>query len=233
MRPPARPASRLYYVDLVVIPMAVIFVALLDRANWSRDWLIGAAVGLYFFTFVEYWTHRTFLHCVFWSAFHQRHHRLPTEYVIFPWWYLPLMMAVPALILPWPVLAGWYTGMFWFYAWHHVLHHWDLRKHPWLLAYSNWHELHHKDLPVNYGITWPLWDVIFGTYCSTERGHKLLTERMLGRKLARGTQALRAYAGGREPPIDKVTVTSNIRPHTCGNRLGGRRCDVCFARLTR
>jgi hypothetical protein len=35
----------------------------------------------------------------------------------------------------------------------------------------------------------------------------------------------------RPPAPLKVTVVSNIRPHTCINARGGRRCDICFGRL--
>lgn len=200
-------APRAYYLDFVTIPLAIALVVATEyargRIGWG--WMGHAVAGVTLFTFVEYWVHRVLLHKVFWSSHHQRHHSHPVEYVTFSAWFTPAVIVASSFVVAaWGVngglLAGWFVGILWFYAWHHVLHHWDLNaivfvykgdgasnaweretpeptpmfKHPWLRAYAEWHELHHKDLPFNYGITHPLWDLVFGTYCTTEAGQRIL-----------------------------------------------------------
>jgi len=34
----------------------------------------------------------------------------------------------------------------------------------WCPGCEPWHELHHKFIRCNFGITVPFWDVVFGTY---------------------------------------------------------------------
>lgn len=183
-----------YYLDFLLLPASIVGLTFYTRASWSWGWLAFAGFGVVLFTFVEYWVHRSLLHRIFWSAYHQRHHEHPAEFVLFPWWYMPLVFTLiffflSLVSLPVSMFVGFQIGAMWFFCWHHVLHHWNLQKHPWLLVYSCWHDLHHKDLPFNYGITHPLWDVVFGTYCSTKDGRVLLIKRALSRGLKLKNQA--------------------------------------------
>jgi len=158
-----------YYLDFLIPPVAAVAVALGDAARWSASWVALAVFGLVLFTFLEYWTHRVILHRIMWHSTHQRHHAHPSEYVVFPWWYLPGIFLAFWVVLPAPVFSGFMAGATWFYVWHHAIHHWDLAGHPWVQEYERWHEMHHADLPVNYGITHPGWDLVFGTYMSPTR----------------------------------------------------------------
>lgn len=173
---------RAYYVDFVLLPISIGLITATQFTN-TFEWWGLAAHGLVMFTMIEYLVHRFILHKVFWSNYHQRHHQHADEYVVFPWWYMPAIFIPAALLLPWAWTVGFQIGALWYFSWHHVIHHWDLRKpgviRRWLLAYNRFHDLHHKDLPVNYGVTSPLWDYPFGTYCSTEDGRKLLMQRAL------------------------------------------------------
>jgi sterol desaturase/sphingolipid hydroxylase (fatty acid hydroxylase superfamily) len=155
-----------YYTDFIIPPAAIAAVACSAWESVSATWLPLILLGLLLFTFIEYWTHRTLLHRVMWHGAHQRHHTHPHEFTIFPWWYLPAIFAGFWFILPSAVYIGFMLGAMWFFIWHHMIHHWSLQNRPWLQAYERWHNLHHRDLPVNYGITQPLWDIVFGTYLS-------------------------------------------------------------------
>lgn len=155
-----------YYADFVTFPAATIIIALSDFGSWSWMWAALALFGIVLFTFVEYWTHRLILHRLLWHRTHECHHKHPSEKVVFPIWYLPLILTAIWFVLPTPVFVGFMVGVIWFVCWHHVLHHWDLSNRPWLARYELWHNLHHRDLPVNYGITHIGWDVVFRTYMS-------------------------------------------------------------------
>jgi sterol desaturase/sphingolipid hydroxylase (fatty acid hydroxylase superfamily) len=151
-----------YYVDFWLFPLIAAVIVAVDCR--SLAWLGWAALGALLFTFVEYWTHRVLLHRLLWNGKHERHHTHPWEPTIFPVWYTPAIFAGFLLLMPLPVFAGFVAGYCWFLAWHHALHHWQLDRRPWVRAYANWHNQHHRGLPVNYGITTPLWDLVFGTY---------------------------------------------------------------------
>jgi sterol desaturase/sphingolipid hydroxylase (fatty acid hydroxylase superfamily) len=65
--------------------------------------------------------------------------------------------------------VGWVFG-YGFYD----FHHWHAHKHPARNRYQRWLRLHHfhhhfghpKD---NLGVTWPVWDLVFGTYVRPSR----------------------------------------------------------------
>lgn len=121
------------------------------------------AFGCIFFTFAEYWVHRTLLHRFFYHGTHEDHHLRPSDYVVL--WYTPLIFAGFYLVMPISVFAGFMLGYLWFIGWHHILHHVDLSEASrWVRRYAAWHDVHHKAVKFNFGITHPLWDVIFGTY---------------------------------------------------------------------
>lgn len=150
-----------YYLDAVLFPIVAAIAIAADCR--SVDWLAWCALGIAGFTFVEYWTHRVLLHVWLFHGHHERHHKEPHEYVALPVWFTPAIFAGFFVLMPYAVFAGFVLGYLWFFFWHHVLHHWDLR-HPWALRYAAWHMLHHRRTTCNYGITHPLWDVLFGTY---------------------------------------------------------------------
>lgn len=174
-----------YYGDFIILPLGIVFALILDQDNLDLLLLVAGVIG---FTLVEYVFHRWVLHGPLWSSYHERHHQHPAEYVIFPWWYTSVLLLTAGVIiaavlrLRFQVFIGFEIGLLWFFMWHHVLHHWDLRKHPLLTRYSQWHELHHKDLPANYGITHPVWDWMFGSFMSTDDGRRVLMKRAMARR---------------------------------------------------
>lgn len=153
-----------YYVDFFLFPPAAVLIAILYAR--SIGWWTWFAGGFLLWTFAEYWTHRTLLHVMFWHGTHERHHRRPAEYVVFPAWQTAAIFAGFIglfLMLPASIFCGFVAGYSWFLAMHHWLHHVDLAAHPWLQRYAIWHNRHHRLGNCNYGITTPIWDVVFGT----------------------------------------------------------------------
>jgi sterol desaturase/sphingolipid hydroxylase (fatty acid hydroxylase superfamily) len=148
-----------YYLDFTLYPAAAIGAAALTCR--SMAWVAGLLFGLLLFTFAEYWTHRLVLHRLFYHETHMHHHAHPRDYVVFPVLYIPLAFVLVFAIMPTSIAAGSALGWFWFCVAHHAMHHWDF---AWVRAISRWHDIHHKSIRSNFGITHPLFDVLFGTY---------------------------------------------------------------------
>lgn len=151
-----------YYLDFCLYPAAALTIAAVTCRSVS--WIGAAAFGFALFTFVEYWTHRILLHRFFYHGTHEHHHRAPEHFVVFPPWYVGGLFVAFFVLMPWAVFAGFCLGYTWFVVWHHALHHWDLAQRPLVRRYATWHDQHHKFIRCNFGITHPLWDLVFGTY---------------------------------------------------------------------
>jgi sterol desaturase/sphingolipid hydroxylase (fatty acid hydroxylase superfamily) len=146
------------------------------------------AAGVLFFSFFEYALHRFAFHGLIrlaardaryrFMAFmaHGYHHEFPNDpsrLVMPPMVSWPLALAFTGLFVglfggdrALPLLAGAMTGYI-AYDWvHYYTHHarptWRLGK--WMRAYHLRH--HFQDHDAFYGISSPLWDVVFGTYRS-------------------------------------------------------------------
>jgi dihydroceramide fatty acyl 2-hydroxylase len=153
-----------YWFDFILFPLIAVALPLYDCRSlaWCGWWL----AGLVLFGFVEYWVHRVLLHGLFWHGAHERHHKEPHEYVVFPVWLTPAIFAGFFIVMPLPLFAGLVAGYSWFLSFHHAIHHWNLRKHPFVRRYAAWHAVHHRGRPYNFGISHPLFDFVFGTYRS-------------------------------------------------------------------
>lgn len=154
------------HIDLLIA--AAVAFALAAANCRSFGWLGWAAFGVVLFGFIEYVVHRWLLHGPFWSNHHERHHTHPSEHVVFPVYLLPAIFAGFFVALPIPVFAGFLLGYAWFSAWHGALHHWNLETHPLIRRYADWHLVHHMGQPMNFGISHPLFDIIFRTYRTAE-----------------------------------------------------------------
>jgi sterol desaturase/sphingolipid hydroxylase (fatty acid hydroxylase superfamily) len=153
-------------------------------AGWMAFGLLDIPLfvgGMLITTLIEYWLHRIAFH---WEAktkegrlnvflLHGYHHEFPND---------PMRLVLPPIgIWPvaavigtiwyfvfgayfWPVFAGTAAGYV-AYDWtHYYTHHFNPKGGPgrWLKRY---HMLHHHDSPNHrYGITTPLWDLVFGTF---------------------------------------------------------------------
>jgi 4-hydroxysphinganine ceramide fatty acyl 2-hydroxylase len=156
-----------YRADWLIYPLVIAAFLFLMPIDMNWLWLVPA--GFVWWTFVEYWVHRSLLHRWFWHGTHENHHKKPKEHVIFPVWYLPSIFLVlwlfHRLILGdwvWGFYTGFLLGWCWFMTMHHWLHHQE-DMWPWLQRYAIWHNRHHKLNNCNYGITTPHWDKLFRT----------------------------------------------------------------------
>ncbi len=144
------------------------------------------ALGFLLTTLIEYCLHRFLFHFVPRGdeqrmqhfLLHGYHHEFPNDpmrLVLPPIGIWPVATLVGLIwyavfgVYFWPIFAGTAAGYV-AYDWtHYYTHHANPRSGfgRWLKRY---HMLHHHDSPNHrYGITSPLWDVVFGTYLPTSK----------------------------------------------------------------
>ncbi len=176
-------------VIVIWVPVAVGFMLLEIFARRGLGWIYMPAaflVGLFLWTFAEYMLHRFLFHYQAKSEraqkifylFHGIHHHQPqckTRLVMPPVVSIPLalvmygiMYSIFVLLLGlthwlWPVMSGFIVGYLCYDLIHYATHHFAMRNGIWK-ALKRYHMQHHYKTPdARYGVSSPLWDVIFST----------------------------------------------------------------------
>lgn len=134
--------------------------------------VLAIAVGLFAFSFIEYFFHRWMFHTriPLFTQGHDKHHREPLGYDSLPF-FLPAatLLALTGLcMLALPdgfalLMAG--TATFGYVAYglsHFIIHHVRF-KQPLLRRWAGAHHVHHYHPGTNFGVTTPLWDILLGT----------------------------------------------------------------------
>jgi sterol desaturase/sphingolipid hydroxylase (fatty acid hydroxylase superfamily) len=134
--------------------------------------LLAVALGLFAFSFVEYFFHRWMFHTriPLFAQGHRMHHERPLGYDSLPF-FLPgavllvltglVVLIVPtgfALLMMGSVTLGYIAYGLSHFTIHHVRF-----KHPLLRRWAGAHHVHHYHPDSNFGVTTPLWDVLLGT----------------------------------------------------------------------
>jgi sterol desaturase/sphingolipid hydroxylase (fatty acid hydroxylase superfamily) len=177
-------------VTIIWTPVILFFmirpiVNLAPGSAWAHIPL-GFLAGLFLWTFAEYMIHRFVFHydpkservAKIWFMFHGVHHvqpQLKTRLVMPPALSIPLailfyfaydLVVGKALNAPaWvdPIFSGFMLGYLVYDLTHYATHHWPMR---WgVLKYlKRYHMMHHFKTPqARYGVSSPVWDVVFGT----------------------------------------------------------------------
>jgi sterol desaturase/sphingolipid hydroxylase (fatty acid hydroxylase superfamily) len=152
--------------------------------------LAVAAFGLW--TLIEYWLHRSFFHWEpggkwgermhFWV--HGVHHKWPKDRfrLVMPpavsialFW---LFLGVEYLLLGGAYVWGFHAGMVLGYTYYDLTHYYLHHAHPktkYGKELKRNHMLHHfRDNGARYGVSWMIWDYVFGTRgepVRSPRGH--------------------------------------------------------------
>ena len=152
-----------YYVEFLVIPVLV------GLATWLGPiilWQFG--VGILVWSLAEYCMHRFLFHRTF-RRDHWAHHVDSRAYIGISGVYASAAYALAILPAWWlklqSVYAGFLLGYFSYMTLHYAIH----RPRPWFGRIVGHlvrnHEMHHrKGIEKNFGVTSPLWDVIFLSY---------------------------------------------------------------------
>ena len=165
-----------YWSDFYVYPFVV--VALLACAIFKLHfpwWNAGLLLigGFCLWGFTEYFTHRyLFHHAPFFKVGHGEHHSRPKAHLGTP----TLLTLAAYVLLSWPIalvtsyavagclLAGFISGYYGYVICHHIVHNWKIAPGTFLHRYKKFHDIHHYHQVVNFGVSWMIWDKVFGTY---------------------------------------------------------------------
>ncbi|MEO8747174.1 MAG: sterol desaturase family protein [Rhodanobacter sp.] len=134
-------------------------------------WL-AIALGLFAFSFIEYFFHRWMFHThiPLFEQGHRKHHQNPLGYDSLPF-FLPavvlmVMTGLLTVILPAGfalVTMGAVTIGYVVYGLSHfAIHHMQFRR-PWLRRWAGAHHVHHFHPETNFGVTTLFWDAVLGT----------------------------------------------------------------------
>lgn len=155
----------------LALPAALGIVAIMLPEQQSPvQAIVSFAAGLFVYTLVEYLVHRG-MH-VFGSAGHADHHRRARDLIGLPPFFGALSLASLWVLLSIaigtaPALAfviGSSLGYSIYVVRHTLVHHapgFTRQVMPWVFAY---HQAHHRNGRVNFGVTTSLFDRLFGTY---------------------------------------------------------------------
>jgi sterol desaturase/sphingolipid hydroxylase (fatty acid hydroxylase superfamily) len=171
---------------IIWVPVALLFlVSGVGTARWAGDVPLGFLAGVLLWSFAEYMLHRFVFHfkprnpaqekAIF--LFHGVHHYQPqdkTRLVMPPVVSIPLAFIFYGLftlvfgllgITHWiaPAFAGFIAGYLFYDLTHYATHHFPMRRGMWKYL-KRYHMQHHYKTPdERFGVSSPLWDMVFGT----------------------------------------------------------------------
>jgi sterol desaturase/sphingolipid hydroxylase (fatty acid hydroxylase superfamily) len=164
-----------YWVEVGVdLTLCILLIVEGCRLNTSGalSALLAVALGLFAFSFVEYFFHRWMFHTriPLFAQGHRMHHEHPLGYDSLPF-FLPgavllVLTGLVVLILPTGfalLMMGSVTLGYIAYGLSHFTIHHVRFKHPLLRRWAGAHHVHHYHPDSNFGVTTPLWDLLLGT----------------------------------------------------------------------
>jgi sterol desaturase/sphingolipid hydroxylase (fatty acid hydroxylase superfamily) len=177
-------------VVLIWLPVTAYFsvTAILRRAQFVSPLYIPLAfgIGLFIWTLAEYVLHRFVFHFrprTSWQErlsfiFHGIHHAqprsktrlvmppavsVPLALLFYGLYYLVVGIGIGAAHWVAPLFAGTVAGYLAYDILHYAMHHIPMRRGVWHWLRRN-HMYHHTQTPdLRFGVSSPLWDVVFGT----------------------------------------------------------------------
>jgi sterol desaturase/sphingolipid hydroxylase (fatty acid hydroxylase superfamily) len=168
-------STRTNYWGELAVDVVLGATLMLEGARRHPGVLVGTlavALGLFAFSFVEYFFHRWMFHTriPLFAQGHELHHQHPLGYDSLPFFLPAAVLAVLTgllvLILPTAfalLVAGAATFGYVIYGLSHFTIHHVRFKHPLLRNWAAAHHVHHYHPDSNFGVTTPLWDVLLGT----------------------------------------------------------------------
>lgn len=164
-----------YWIE-VVIDAVLCLVLLILGWRMHQAGLLSAllalALGLFAFSFIEYFFHRWIFHTrvPLFAQGHDLHHARPLGYDSLPFFLPPAVLLALAgvfvAIMPTGfalLLASAITFGYIVYGMSHFIIHHVRFQQPLLRRWAAAHHVHHYHPECNFGVTTPLWDVLLGT----------------------------------------------------------------------
>ena len=176
---------------IIWIPVGIYFLysEIVTGYAQQNGWLyfpVAMIIGAFLWTFAEYMLHRFLFHFEpkdeklqrIFFLFHGVHHAQPqckTRLVMPPavsipmgiitYWLMYLIFAAVLGLPHWlgPVMCGFLVGYLFYDLTHYATHHFAMRDGIWKWL-KRYHMQHHYKTPeMRYGVSSPLWDIIFRT----------------------------------------------------------------------
>jgi sterol desaturase/sphingolipid hydroxylase (fatty acid hydroxylase superfamily) len=124
------------------------------------------ALGFIAWTLAEYWIHRLVFHGpTRFAPMHQVHHELPKDMVGVASYGTFAGFGVIAMLLGAAICIGFMLGYLGYCAIHVRMHHGDRTRFGRYVSFMfQHHRGHHRGGQGNYGVSSPVWDVVFRTY---------------------------------------------------------------------
>ncbi len=165
-----------YGMDFVLVPVAV--AALLwhaARGHGAATILVALMIGAGVWSLAEYWIHRLVFHGPTpLRPMHDMHHRLPKDWIGAASWTtfagFGLVWLIASLCTADGGLAsaflGGFMGGYLIYCGLHVrMHHGRVDRFGRYVTFMYQHHVgHHRGGRGNFGVSSPIWDVVFNTY---------------------------------------------------------------------
>lgn len=158
-----------YFADMVVTPIILIAVMIATMETWL--WPCAAVAGFLAWQPIEWAIHRHILHGPL-RGQHWMHHREPAgDAGVPPFFTIPLLLGLLAAVIGAAgatIGGGFFTGIGLGY-WTYNLTHWSIHAGYWpidglLGGVARRHKLHHRGVPANFNVLFPICDLLFGTY---------------------------------------------------------------------
>ena len=168
-------STRTNYWGELAVDVVLGVVLMVEGASRHPGALLGTlaiALGLFAFSFVEYFFHRWMFHTriPLFAQGHELHHQHPLGYDSLPFFLPPLILlaltGVFVALMPTGfalLLAGAITFGYILYGLAHFTIHHVRFKQPLLRRWAGAHHVHHYHPGTNFGVTTPLWDVLLRT----------------------------------------------------------------------
>ena len=168
-------STRANYWGELAVDVALGAVLMVEGARRQPGALLGTlaiVLGLFAFSFVEYFFHRWMFHTriPLFAQGHELHHQHPLGYDSLPFFLPPLILlaltGVFVALMPTGfalLLAGAITFGYILYGLAHFTIHHVRFKQPLLRRWAGAHHVHHYHPDSNFGVTTPLWDVLLRT----------------------------------------------------------------------
>ncbi|MDI1264035.1 MAG: sterol desaturase family protein [bacterium] len=165
-----------YFLDFALVPIASVTLAIF--ASWrglgGPGVVAAISAGVIAWSLAEYWIHRLVFHGpTAFEPMHQMHHALPKDLIgVASWgtfvgfagvWLVTQVFAGPAIGSA--VTAGFLAGYLFYCSIHISMHHFAARGFGRYGAMMrSLHSAHHRGGKGNFGVSSPVWDVVFRTY---------------------------------------------------------------------
>jgi len=150
-----------YFLDFALAPIAIVSLLYVDKT--PLPFLLGIAA----WTLAEYWIHRLAFHGpTQFEPMHQMHHAKPKDMIGIASWGTFAGFAIVWLLLGASFTAGFMFGYLAYCIIHVRMHHGSrVRFSRYVSFMFDHHAGHHRGGKGNFGVSSPIWDFVFGTYC--------------------------------------------------------------------